>query len=138
MGLLDSMLGAAAQQLGQKDGLGAVLGQLLGNDGAVGGIGGLVERFQAAGMGDTIASWIGRGENLPISADQLREVLGSGTLGQVAQGSGLDAGHLGELLAQALPGLVDRLTPDGQAPAGGLGDMGELLGKLGPLLGGRA
>ena len=80
MGLLDSMLGAAAQQLGQKDGLGAVLGQLLGNDGAVGGIGGLVERFQAAGMGDTIASWIGRGENLPISADQLREVLGSGTL----------------------------------------------------------
>lgn len=156
MGLLDSIVGAAlggAQQ--QSGGLGGLLGGLLsgqqggaanlaalipvvtsmlGNDGAHGGLGGLISKFQQAGMGDQMASWVGTGENLPISADQLSQVLGSGALGDIASQLGVGTNEAGGLLAQVLPTLIDQLTPQGQAPAGGLGGMGDLAGILGQMM----
>jgi uncharacterized protein YidB (DUF937 family) len=107
---------------------------MLGNDGSLGGLEGLVSKFQQAGLGDVIGSWIGSGANQAISADQLTNVLGSDALAGMASKLGLDQGDVAGQLSQLLPGLVDKLTPAGQAPAGGLGNAGDLMGALGALL----
>lgn len=149
MGLFDSVLNAVTQHAqGSGGGLGELIGQisnnpdllnaatsLLGNDGGAGGLGGLVSKFQQAGMGDVIASWIGTGRNQAISGDQLSQVLGNDTLSALAQQLGLNTGDVAGQLSNILPGLVDHLTPGGQAPAGGLGNAGDLAGALGSLLG---
>lgn len=134
MGLLDSVMGAVMGQVQQQGGVGAVLGQLLANDGEGGGLRGLVEKFNEAGLGEVVGSWIGKGENLPVSADQLKEVLGSDLLGKLAGQLGVDPAQASGQLAELLPGLVDKLTPQGVAPENGLGNAGELLGMLSGLL----
>lgn len=135
MGLLDSVLGSVlsgAQQ--QPGGLAGALGGLLANDGEHGGLAGLVQKFNQAGLGEVVSSWIGHGENLPISADQLQNVLGRGPLADIASKLGIDPSQAAGQLSQMLPGLVDQLTPHGQLPAGGLGNAGDLLGALSGLL----
>jgi uncharacterized protein YidB (DUF937 family) len=156
MGLLDSVLGAALGGGQQQGGgaLGSILGSvlggqqgggmnsqlinmaigMLGNDGAQGGLGGLVSKFQQAGLGDAVSSWIGTGENQAISPDQLSNVLGSDAIGNIASQLGMSHGDAAGQLSQILPGLIDKLTPDGAAPAGGLGNAGDLMGMLGGLL----
>lgn len=140
MSLLNSVLGAvmnSGQQQAGAGGLGALLPVITGmlsNDGQQGGLGGLMEKFNQAGMGDVVSSWVGKGENMPINADQLTQVLGSGAIGDIASKLGVGQGEAGGMLAQVLPGLIDQLTPDGQAPEGGLGGTGDLMGMLGGLL----
>jgi uncharacterized protein YidB (DUF937 family) len=134
MGLLDSIMGAVSGQVQQQGGLANVLGGLLANNGDMGGLGGLAQKFQQAGMGNVIASWIGKGENMPISADQISSILGSGAVGDIAAKLGIDPGQASGQLAQMLPGLIDKLTPHGVAPEGGLGNAGDLVGMLGGLL----
>ena len=149
MGLLDSVMGAVSGQLqGQGgEGLQGLLGMLgnqpqlmqaasslLGNDGQLGGLQGLIEKFQQGGLGDVVSSWVGKGENLPISAEQLSGVLGNDTLQGLASQFGVNTNDLAGQLSSVLPGIVDKLTPDGQAPAAGLGNGGDLMGMLGGLL----
>lgn len=153
MGLLDSVLGqvlgGAMQQqqppgapgglggLGELGGLGGLagaLGGLLANNGAQGGLGGLIGKFEQAGLGDVIGSWIGRGDNAPISGGQLGDVLGSDVVAGLAQKLGMNAQTLLPLLAALLPQLIDHLTPHGQVPAQGLGNHDDLLSSLSGLL----
>jgi uncharacterized protein YidB (DUF937 family) len=143
MSLLNSVLSAVLGGAGQSGGasaggnLGAllpVITSMLSNDGQQGGLGGLMDKFNQAGMGDVIGSWIGKGENSPISADQLSQVLGSGALGDIASKLGMSQGDAGGALAQMLPSIIDQLTPNGQAPEGGLGGAGDLMGMLGKML----
>lgn len=134
MGLLDSVLGAAMGGQGGAAGgnaalLNAVVG-MLGNDSAQGGLGGLVAKFQQSGLGDVVASWISTGQNMPVSADQLRGALGDDTLGQLARQAGASQSDVLGQLTQLLPQVVDQLTPQGQAPQGGLGNVSDLLGML--------
>ena len=149
MGLLDSVLGAVTGQSsqGSAGGLSGLLGMvatnphllqelsgLLGNDGSHGGLGGLMDKFQQAGLGHLMSSWVGSGQNLPVSADQLNQVLGSDAVAGIASKLGIDPQQAAGQLSQLLPGLIDHLTPQGQAPQNGLGNAGELLGMLGSLL----
>ena len=134
MGLFDSVLGAVSNHLQQQGGLAQVLSGLLANNGELGGLNGLVEKFNQAGLGEVVSSWIGKGENLPVSADQLSGVLGKDTLANAASQLGLDPSQLSGQLSAMLPGLIDKLTPHGTAPAGGLGNTGDLMGMLGGLL----
>lgn len=153
MGLLDSVLGAVmgGQQTQSSaaagGGLGSIIGMvaanpqilsaitgMLSNDGSQGGLGGLMAKFQQAGMGDVVNSWVGKGENQSISGDQLTNVLGSDAISGMAAKMGMNSGDLAGQLSQMLPGLIDQLTPQGQAPAGGLGNAGDLMGMLGGLL----
>ena len=134
MGLFDSVLGAVSGQLQQQGGLANVLGGLLAANGGQGGLGGLVEKANQAGLGEVVASWIGKGENLPISADQIAAILGSDAVANVARQLGIDPAQAAGQLSQMLPGLVDQLTPNGAIPQGGLGNAGDLMGMLGGLL----
>lgn len=153
MGLLDSVIGAlAGAQGGSGAGAGGgqaqliqiVLGMLAqaggGSGGAanggLGGLGELVSRMQQGGLGDVVGSWIGTGQNLPISGDQLGSVLGPDALAQIAAQLGLSHGDAADQLSQVLPQVVDHLTPQGRLPegglaeAGGVGDIGDLLARL--------
>jgi uncharacterized protein YidB (DUF937 family) len=145
MGLLDSVLGAAGAMLGgqqqqQGGGLGnlgaliPVVAGMLANDGQHGGLGGLLEKFNQAGLGDAARSWVGTGQNAPISGDQLGQVLGNDTIADIASKLGIGQGDAAGGLAQMLPQIIDQLTPHGQTPAGGVGNMGDLVGMLGGLL----
>jgi len=122
-GMLGSALGGGAQGGGGTGGLGGL-----------GGLAGLVEQFSRHGMGDVAKSWVGTGQNLPVSPDQLGQVLGGDTLGQLSRQLGMNQGDLLGQLSQVLPQVVDKLTPQGQIPQGDIhgmgGDLGNLLGGL--------
>ena len=125
-------------QAGGLEGLGGLagaLGGLLANNGELGGLGGMVSKFDQAGMGDVIGSWIGKGDNAPISGNQLQDVLGSDAISGIAQKLGVNAQTLLPMLAALLPTLIDQLTPKGQLPAEGLGNQDDLLSSLSGMLG---
>ena len=81
-----------------------------------GGLSGLLQNFQEKGLGGLASSWVGTGQNLPISADQIQNVLGSDQVKQLAAKAGITPDIAGSALSQLLPTLVDRLTPNGQMP----------------------
>jgi uncharacterized protein YidB (DUF937 family) len=100
---------------------------MLANNGQTGGLSGLVERFQEAGLGNTVSSWIGTGQNVPITGAQVQQALGEGQLQQISEESGLPQNEAADSLSEILPNLVDKLTPAGHIPQGGLGNMSSLL-----------
>jgi uncharacterized protein YidB (DUF937 family) len=125
MGLLDSLVGALAGGGGNNNLAASVL-SMLGN----GGLQNLEKAFHQGGLGDIVKSWISTGQNLPVSAQQLQQVLGP-QIGQLAQQHGLSTEAVSSQLSQLLPGLVDKLTPQGQVPhAAGLEDAIGALRKL--------
>ncbi|MBC7940171.1 MAG: DUF937 domain-containing protein [Chitinophagaceae bacterium] len=160
MGLLDSVIGSLGQPPdgrggGQAELLKAVLAMLTqggsaglggisgpgggGELGGLGGLGGLVERFTRGGLGDVVGSWVGTGSNLPVSSEQIGQVLGPDVLGQLARQLGLGQDDVAGRLSQMLPQVVDRLTPHGELPEPGadLGDLaslGDIDGALNDLL----
>lgn len=82
-----------------------------------GGIGGVVAQFEASGLGQQAKSWVGTGENLPVSASQIQQALGSGKVAALASQFGLPADQISDFLAQHLPAAVDAATPSGQLPS---------------------
>ncbi len=118
MGLLDSVVGAlAGGQSGSGNALLDVAMQLINQQ--PGGLGGLVQSFQQGGLGEVVNSWVSTGQNLPISSDQLQSVLGSGQLQDIAARLGMSGDQAAGGLAELLPQVVDKLTPNGQLPEGG-------------------
>ena len=83
-----------------------------------GGISGLIQQFHDKGMGGCVASWVSTGQNLPISADQIQHVLGSEQVKERAAKAGISPDAVSAHLAQLLPLVVDKLTPNGQVPQG--------------------
>jgi uncharacterized protein YidB (DUF937 family) len=119
MGLLDEIVGTAAGILGGDKGeqsglLGSVMEMLTGKES--GGMAGLVQSFQEKGFGGIISSWIGTGENLPISADQIQQVMGSDVVQNLAAKFGISTEELSGKLAEFLPGAIDKMTPTGTLP----------------------
>jgi uncharacterized protein YidB (DUF937 family) len=82
-----------------------------------GGLQNVVSQFQKNGFGDTMKSWISQGQNLPITADQIRQALGSDMVKDLATKMGLPTDKIAELLAQHLPQAIDKVTPDGKLPS---------------------
>ncbi len=92
-----------------------VLSEVLGNS-SQGGLSAIVAKLQQAGLGDQVKSWIGNGQNLPITAEQLQQVLGSDTVKQLAARFNIPVDQLAKVLAQQLPTAVDHASPDGRLP----------------------
>jgi uncharacterized protein YidB (DUF937 family) len=119
MGILDSLENSDAFKgaLGQLEAavVPIVLSQVLG-DGSQGGLSAIVAKLQQAGLGDQVKSWIGNGQNLPITAEQLQAALGSDTVKQLAARFNIPIDQLSKVLAQQLPAAVDHASPGGSLP----------------------
>jgi uncharacterized protein YidB (DUF937 family) len=124
MGLLDSVAGAVLGKLGGEQGSMAQVAMEMFNQ--HGGLGGILDKFKAGGLGDVAASWVGKGENLPISAEQISSVLGSGAIAEMAAKFGISADTLSAQIAEHLPAVVDKMTPNGEVTA----DSGSLLSTV--------
>lgn len=118
MALMDSLLNAAAQALGGKDenGQNSLTEMAMNLVQQQGGVGNQINQLQQGGLGDVLNSWVSNQQsNLPVSGSDLQNALGSDAISQVAQKFGLDTKQAGDMLAQILPNLVDKATPNGSA-----------------------
>ena len=98
-----------------------------------GGLNGLIQQFKDKGAGDIISSWVGNGENQPISPDTLHNVLGSDAVTSIASKAGIAPEQVTGLLSQILPHVVNAATPEGEVPAEGQLNSTTVLGALGSL-----
>jgi uncharacterized protein YidB (DUF937 family) len=98
---------------------------------ANGGLGSLLAQFQRAGFGSAAQSWLAPGQaNTPIDASVLQQVLGQGQLAQIAQKFGMSPDQAASSLAQALPGVVDHMTPTGSVPENHNDMVSQVLAEL--------
>ena len=118
MSFLEDMAGREIGSLlsGSSNPLAASVMQMINNQ--PGGLSGLVQQFHDKGLGGLVTSWVGTGQNLPISADQLQHVLGSEQVKELAAKAGISPEAASSHLSQLLPMLIDKLTPNGQLPQG--------------------
>jgi uncharacterized protein YidB (DUF937 family) len=79
-----------------------------------GGLQGLANKFSQSGQGNAFSSWVGLGENQPISDNQIQNVLGSEQVKALAAKMGVDPAQASQFLAEYLPKVVDKLTPEGK------------------------
>lgn len=132
MDIMNLAKGMLAKKLGgNSDAVGGVLDSLLGQGDKM-DIGSLVSGFKEKGMGDVAESWLGDGENAPVSTDQLKEVLGEGQVAEAAAKLGTDEGSLLSGLQDALPQLVDKASSGGSLldSVGGVGALGGMAKKF--------
>ncbi|AMG36575.1 MULTISPECIES: YidB family protein [Achromobacter] len=136
MSLLDTLASMAGggQQGGSASLLPALIEQL---SKYPGGLSGLIASFQQGGLGEIVASWIGKGQNLPVSADQLGQVLDPGVVNELAAKTGQDTGSVLGSLSSLLPQLIDKATPEGAVQPGQSLNPTDLLASLSGLFGNR-
>ncbi len=126
MGMLESVIGnlMGGSAGGASSPMGGILSGLLGgsqtggtgNAGMAGGLGGLVSQFEQAGLGHVAQSWVGNGQNQPVSPQQLQNVFGQGQVESMANQAGMQPGDFLSQLSQHLPNAVHGMTPNGQLP----------------------
>ncbi len=114
MGFLDDMANKAVNSAlgGSSNPLASHLLQLINQQ--PGGLGGVIQNFHDHGMSEVVSSWVGTGQNLPISQEQIQSVLGSGIVQQLAAKAGISPEEASSNLAKFLPEIVDKLTPQGK------------------------
>ena len=117
------------------DALGALLGSLSGGGagqtasagsrpttdtsdagGLLGGLGGLLNKLEQGGLGDQTKSWVGTGQNQPVSPGQLGQALGPNIIKTLSQMTGVSEEDLTKQLSQGIPVIVNSLTPNGRLP----------------------
>ncbi|HSD39318.1 MAG TPA: YidB family protein [Rhodocyclaceae bacterium] len=124
-------LGGSSAQQGQNP-LIQIAGSLLQQQG---GVAGLLDKFNSAGLGEQISSWISTGQNLPVDGTQISEALGHGTIADIAGKLGLPSDQVSGGLAQMLPQLIDKITPNGSTGGSnelleqGLSALGSMFGQ---------
>jgi uncharacterized protein YidB (DUF937 family) len=124
MGLLDSVAGAVLDKMGGEQGGMAQVAMDMFNQ--HGGLNGVLDKLKAGGLGDAAASWVAKGENISVSADQISSALGSGTIAEMAAKFGISPDVLSAQIAQHLPTVIDKLTPSGEVTA----DSGSMLSTV--------
>ena len=87
-----------------------------GAGGLLAGLGGLFHQFQQNGQGAAMQSWVGTGQNAPANAGQVSQAIGPDMIRQLAQKTGMSEQQVAQQLSQELPGIVDKLTPQGRLP----------------------
>jgi len=114
MGMLDSILGAVAGKAESTGGAAALVGIVGGLLQQNGGLEGLANKFSQSGAGGAFSSWVGMGENQSVSGNQIQNALGSEQVKALASKMGIDPAQASALLAEYLPKIVDKLTPEGR------------------------
>ncbi len=119
--ILGQVLGGGGGGQSRGGGLGDILGGMLGGGGGgggggMGGLGGLLEQMARAGYGDQARSWVGSGQNLPITPEALEQIFGQGGVAAIARQAGVSESDASRGLSELLPEVVDHVTPGGQVP----------------------
>lgn len=128
MGLFDSVAGAVlGQVMGNKGGMAKIAMEMFNQHG---GLGGILSKFQEGGLADVAASWVGKGDNASVSSNQITDVLGSGAIADMAAKFGISPDMLSSQLAEHLPGVVDKMTPDGEVNDNSGDLLSTVLGML--------
>jgi len=119
-GGLGGLFGNLASSLGglANSPIGGALGGAAAGTAVSGGLDSLLNQFRQAGHGQAADSWVGTGQNAQISAEQINSVIGHGKIADIAQQAGISPEQMSQLLAQALPNLIDKLTPGGKIQQG--------------------
>jgi uncharacterized protein YidB (DUF937 family) len=114
MGLFDSIGGALKGAVGQivAAEAPALISAVLAKTN-LGDLQGLVNKLQQGGLNEQVQSWLGNGGNMPITEDQLKAVLGNSQVQDFARQLGLPVDATLKILAQYLPELVDKASPNG-------------------------
>ena len=128
MGLFDSLAGTVLGKLGGEQGAMAQVAMEMFNQ--YGGMNGVLEKLKAGGLAEQAASWVGKGENLSITADQISNVLGNGAIAEMAAKFGLAPEVLSGQIAQHLPSVIDRMTPNGEVTTDSSSLLGAVFGML--------
>lgn len=113
--VLGGVLGGSGAGGGQSAALNALIPVITGLL-AGGGLSKLLEGFKANGLGEQADSWVGTGESKTISATDVQKVLGQEKVAQVAREVHISEDQAADVLAQAIPAVVDHATPDGNVP----------------------
>ncbi|MFG2880003.1 YidB family protein [Streptomyces sp. NPDC048337] len=130
--LLGGLLGGGSGGQGGGNILGSLLGALMGGGAGGGGaqaagngnpLGGLLDMLNKSGLAGPAQSWVGTGENQQVSGAQIQEALPADTLQKVAQDAGVSPQQAADQIAQTLPQVVDKLTPNGQMPSESLEEI---------------
>ncbi|MEU9284706.1 YidB family protein [Streptomyces sp. NPDC048275] len=111
--------GGAAGGSGAGNILGSLLQSLTGGQGGSNPLGGLLDMLTKSGLMDQAQSWVGTGENKPVSGEQIAQALPDETLQKIAEQTGVSPQEASSQIAQSLPQVVDKLTPTGEMPSGG-------------------
>jgi len=133
MGLFDQLAGQVLGGGGESGKMVQLVMALINN--TEGGLPGLISRLQAGGLASEVASWLGNGANASVGAGEITNVLGEGVIGQLANQFGMSNGDVAGGLAQALPGLIDKLSPQGEVSGDdalleqGLSMLGGMFGR---------
>jgi uncharacterized protein YidB (DUF937 family) len=116
MGLLDSMENEAVTKVlgGSTNPMAASLLHMIQNQ--PGGLQGMVQSFHDKGLSGLVSSWVGGGQNMPVSADQIHQVFGSDQVKALAEKAGVSPDMATAAIAGILPSLIDKLTPNGAVP----------------------
>ncbi|MBN8220304.1 MAG: DUF937 domain-containing protein [Spirochaetes bacterium] len=80
----------------------------------------IVAALKEKGLKDTVASWVGTGENHPINPDKIKEALGVNKIEELAAQAKMKASEVPQALSNLLPQIIDKLTPDGKEPENGI------------------
>lgn len=124
MGFFDNVAGAVLGKLGGEDGSMAQVAIDLFNQN--GGVEGILQKFKDNGLAQQAASWVGTGENLAITPEQVASVLGEGAIAEMAAKVGLTPDVISNKIAEHLPAIIDKLTPNGEVE----GESGNLLSTI--------
>ncbi len=110
-GVLGKVLGGGTSQNPLMD----IVFGLISNP-QTGGLQGLIQTFKEKGLGDAVSSWISTGENQPVSGGQIQNALGGNFIQQIAEKLGSSGSEVSGGLANLLPEIIDKLTPNGNLP----------------------
>lgn len=135
---LFAALASAVQNQPESSGSGNLLGFVMNtlNSPEIGGLPGLMQKFSDSGLGEQFASWVGNGQNLPVTAEQIQTALGSNALQEIESRFGIDHATASSALAGLLPHMVDQLTPNGHLPENGTDAM-QLMSAFSSLFAGK-
>jgi uncharacterized protein YidB (DUF937 family) len=88
-------------------------------------LGGLLNKLQQGGLGNAANSWVGPGQNQPVSPGQLGQALGPNIIKTLSQMTGLSEDQLTKQLSQGIPVIVNTLTPNGRLPT--VAELSEMM-----------
>lgn len=98
-------------KLGDTGGIMDALSSLTGGEGL--DLGAITEKLKEGGLGDQLNSWLGDGENAPVSADQITNAFGADKIGDMASKLGVDQSAAADSLSQVMPSLLDKMSSGG-------------------------